>query len=171
MTRVSRTAWIGVISLLGVASTAPAGLREDVDRLIRNTALKGATVAVSVRDCDSGAALVSVNPDARMIPASNMKLLTTGAALHALGPDFEFTTRLMHDGKRLVVTGDGDPAFGDPDLLSQMHLNGAQGVDVDAFIDLWVKAVTAARITNVDEVLVDDRIFDREFVHPSWPAD
>ena len=157
--------------VLATAQTALAGLREDVERLVRTAPLKNAVVAVSIRDCGSGSALVSIRPDVPMIPASNMKLLTSGAALHALGSEFEFTTRLIRSGDRLIVVGDGDPAFADPDLLLEMSLNGEQGVDIDTFLNLWVNAVKQSGMTEVSELLVDDRIFDREFVHSSWPAD
>jgi serine-type D-Ala-D-Ala carboxypeptidase/endopeptidase (penicillin-binding protein 4) len=171
MMRSTRLLSTAVLFSLSLASSVFAGIREDVDRLIRLTQLKGATVAVSVRDCGTGAAMVTVNQDAPMAPASNMKLLTTGAALHALGADFEFATKLVRDGNRLIVVGDGDPAFADPELLPEMSLNGSQGVDVDSFIDLWVKAAANSGVSSWDEITIDDRIFDREFIHQSWPAD
>ncbi len=171
MIRLTRVVAAILVTLHVCAAVSVASLRDDVQRLVRNANLKGATVAVSIRDADGGAALVSINADQPMIPASNMKLFTTGAALHVLGPDFEFTTRLLRDGDRLIVIGDGDPGLGDPELLSEMSIGGSQGVDVEAFINIWVRAVTEAGITQVSEIAVDDRIFDRQFVHPTWPAD
>lgn len=162
---------IVILICLASVSSAFAGLRDDVDRLIRNSQLKGATVAVSVRDCETGANLVSVNADLPMTPASNMKLLTSGAALHALGPEFEFKTRLVRSGDKLIVIGDGDPGFADPELLKIMSLSGQTGVEVEKFLNLWVKAVVESGIKNVSEVVVDDRIFDREPALKSWPGD
>jgi D-alanyl-D-alanine carboxypeptidase/D-alanyl-D-alanine-endopeptidase (penicillin-binding protein 4) len=80
---------------------------------------------------------------------------------------------MLRDGDRLLVVGDGDPAFGDPELLKLMSLAPGErgGSDVDAFLGLWVKPVIEAGVTAVSEIVVDDRIFDREFVHPTWPAD
>src|SRR4030095_10351109 len=140
---IGKSRWIAAtfVAMQACAATANAGLREDVDRLVRGAALQGAGISISVRECGSGAAVVSLNADAPMAPASNMKLLTSGAALHAMGPDFQFTTRLLRDGDRLIIIGDGDPAFGDPELLTQMSLDGKQGLDVEAFLDLWVKPV------------------------------
>src|SRR5690606_35315477 len=93
-----------------------------------------------------------------------------------LGPDFFFRTTFIHDGERFWVVGDGDPAFGDPALLELMSARdetGAtrQGMDVDELLALWVNAARAAGIERVDELVVDDRIFAREFVHPTWPVE
>ncbi|MHC5022633.1 MAG: D-alanyl-D-alanine carboxypeptidase/D-alanyl-D-alanine endopeptidase [Planctomycetota bacterium] len=171
MTRTIRRGLWPLLVLLLVASELAAGLHEDVDILIRTADLGGATVAVSIRDAHTGHSHVGILADRPMIPASNMKLLTTGAALHVLGPRFSFSTRLLRDGDRLIVLGDGDPAFGDPKLLAKMHVNDQDGLDVESFLDLWIQAVVDAGIRDVREVVVDGRIFDREFVHATWPRD
>lgn len=49
-----------------------------------------------------GDTLVWLNPERRMVPASNLKLITTGAALLALGPGYRFRTTFATDG---VVAG------------------------------------------------------------------
>ncbi len=152
-------------------ASASAGLRDDVERLVRVAPLKGAKVAVSIREGSGGSALVSFDANEPLMPASNMKMLTTGAALHVFGPDFEFVTRMLRDGDRLVIVGSGDPAFGDPALLSQMTTPQGLPLDVEGFLRLWVDAVKAAGITRVSEIVVDDRVFDREFIHSTWPMD
>ncbi len=169
--RRCRTALLAAALALLASRAAPGGLRDKVEIEIRQAALSGATVAVSVRDAETGAVLISENADELMIPASNMKLLTTGAALAVLGPTFEFRTRLLLDGDRLVIVGDGDPGFGDPVLLELMQMGDQTGLGVNEFLQLWVSAVQGAGVTHLGTVTVDDRIFDRNFVHPSWPAD
>jgi len=167
----SRLLVAALACLLLAAVSANAGLRDDVDRLVRSSPLRSAKVAVSVRDVDLGTMLVAINASEPMMPASNMKLLTTGAALHVLGPDFEFATRMLRSGDRLIIVGAGDPGLGDPVLLARMSTPDGHPLDVEAFLRLWTKAVTDAGITSVSEVVVDDRIFDHQFVHPTWPAD
>ncbi len=44
----------------------------------------------------------------RVMPASTLKLLTTTAALEALGPDRTFATRVV-GGRQLTLVGGGDP--------------------------------------------------------------
>ena len=56
----------------------------------------------------------------KMVPASNVKLLTTGVALRTLGPDFRFETSLGYTGEicdstlvgDLYIIGGGDPTTG-----------------------------------------------------------
>ncbi len=159
--------------LVGCALAAPtlADLQDDVGQAIRIAGFEKAIVAVSVREAQTREPIVSINDRELMIPASNMKLLTTGTALHVLGPDFEFKTKLLRDGERLIVVGDGDPAFGDPDLLELMQLGEFDGLDVEQFVNLWVDSIVKADIKHFNEIVVDDRIFDREFVHQDWPVD
>jgi serine-type D-Ala-D-Ala carboxypeptidase/endopeptidase (penicillin-binding protein 4) len=104
-----------------------------------------------------------------MIPASNQKLLTAGAALHVLGPDFEFQTRLVLDDENLILVGDGDPTIGDVELLGLSDWSKENHV-LDQELQPWVDAVKVAGIKEIKTLFVDDRIFDQNFVHPSWPA-
>jgi D-alanyl-D-alanine carboxypeptidase/D-alanyl-D-alanine-endopeptidase (penicillin-binding protein 4) len=157
-----------LVAVLVLTASAAAGLREEVQRLVRTTELGGATVAVSIREADGGTPLVDINARQQMIPASNMKLLTTGAALHTLGPDFRFQTKMLLDGDRLVIVGDGDPAFADPNLLELMGTSTGEGMDLESFLGLWVRPVVDAAGGRISEIIVDDRVFDRQFVHPSW---
>ncbi len=169
-----RRRWGAAILMLGaygVAAPAVGDLQDDVGLAIRVANFQKATVAVSVRESQTGEAIVAIKADELMIPASNMKLLMTGTALHVLGPDFEFKTKLLREGERLIVVGDGDPAFGDPDLLELMQLGDYDGLDIEQFLDLWINPVVEAGIEHISEVVVDDRIFDREFVHKDWPVD
>ncbi len=147
---------------------APASTRIDVaaavNQAIAASGLDRTDVAVSIRDIATGRLLADVGGDRLMTPASNMKVLTTGAALFALGPEFRFRTRLVRDGDRLVVIGDGDPSLGDPEF------GDVAGV-ADQLIGMWVDGCQKAGIKSVRELVVDDRIFDRQYVHPEWPAD
>ena len=68
-----------------------------VDSQITNGPLKGAVVGVRVMDMH-GAELAAYNSSTRMVPASNLKLVTTGAALHAFGPEYKFKTQLAYSG-------------------------------------------------------------------------
>jgi len=156
-------------------NASPADLATEVKRLVEATGLKKAKVAVSIRD-GGGRRVVDLRGSEPMLPASNMKLVTVSVALLTLGPDFSFKTRLLADGDRLIVVGDGDPAFGDPELLASLVSVGddgreRRGMTVEALLDRWVRAVVDSGMRRVEEIVVDDRVFDREFVHPLWPKD
>jgi D-alanyl-D-alanine carboxypeptidase/D-alanyl-D-alanine-endopeptidase (penicillin-binding protein 4) len=96
-----------------------------------------------------------------------MKLLTSGTALLVLGRDFVFRTEVLVDGSRVVLKGSGDPALGDPIVLER----SPEKMTVERLIAALAGAVKKAGIDSVSEVIVDDRIFDREFTHPTWPKD
>ncbi|MHC4909257.1 MAG: D-alanyl-D-alanine carboxypeptidase/D-alanyl-D-alanine endopeptidase [Planctomycetota bacterium] len=168
---IHRASWtLSALAALLLTSFVAADLRTDIESAVRKAKV-GPSIGISVVDVQSGRVLYESKQDELMIPASNMKLLTTGAALHVLGPEFRFSTKMVLDGDRLIVVGDGDPAFGDPKLLRLMAAGDKDGLDVEEFLDLWVNAVHDTGITSVSEVLVDDRVFDRAFVHSTWPID
>ncbi|GAB4543870.1 MAG: D-alanyl-D-alanine carboxypeptidase/D-alanyl-D-alanine-endopeptidase [Phycisphaerales bacterium] len=162
------------ICLLSVLSGVASGqsLDSQLDRVLGGAPfVDRLNLSVCILDGATGHELASHRASTSLIPASNMKLLTSGAALAVLGDDFEFLTELVlfrgeaPDGTdRLVVRGSGDPAFADFELLDDM------GVTVEDFIRLWVDAIEGAGVADsVGEIVMDARIFDRELVHPSWP--
>lgn len=190
---VKTTGRLGVIVTLLLSASAHA-VESDVQQVIAGAGLTDTTVAVLLVDLRTGEALVEINADLPMVPASNMKLLTTAAALTRLGPDFKFATRLSlippdpgpsaadrvnvatdqappparqttpDPLPSLLIRGEGDPAFGDPVLLAQA------GYEVDDLVNLWVKAVADTGHQRFDRLLIDDRLFDQVWTHPDWPA-
>lgn len=154
--------------VLALAAAAPAQqLNPRIEAAAANHKLGSATWGVFVLDLETGAAVADIRGKRPLIPASNMKLLTSGAALLVLGQDFRFRTELVMDGTRLVVKGSGDPALGDPALLAKMD----EKLTVDGLLERLAKAVKSAGVDTVSEVILDDRVFDRELVHPTWPKD
>lgn len=158
-----------MVAAATVGGTAAKALAQDLQKeiaaVIGRTRVGNATIGISIVDVQSGRELGAYKGSERLIPASNLKLLTSGSALAVLGADYEFRTSLERHGNRLVIKGAGDPAFADPVLLEQMNLN------LDAFISKLVESVTKTGMTRCDEIIVDDRVFDRTYVHPDWPKD
>ena len=90
--------------------------------------------------------LLSLNAGRAMNPASTMKLVTTYAALEALGPAFTwktvFATNARLDGDMLagdlVIRGAGDPKLVVEDLwlmLRQLRGRGIRAIDGDVVLD------------------------------------
>ncbi|MCC5829037.1 MAG: D-alanyl-D-alanine carboxypeptidase/D-alanyl-D-alanine-endopeptidase [Phycisphaeraceae bacterium] len=167
--------WLGIASVfvaltLLIAQPVNASIQTQVEGALRGASLGNAKVGIHIIDLTNSVELASVNSDELLIPASNMKLVTSLTAMSVLGDDFRFHTRLTthrsETGKlRLVVIGDGDPAFCDRDLLR------ANGLRVEDILDAWVEAVVRQGIRQVDELIIDDRVFDRAFYHPRWNPD
>ena len=61
------------------------------------------------------------NSDIPLVPASNLKLITTSAFLDRFGGDFKFRTVLAQRGDDLLLIGDGDPSFGDAEMLKKSN--------------------------------------------------
>jgi D-alanyl-D-alanine carboxypeptidase/D-alanyl-D-alanine-endopeptidase (penicillin-binding protein 4) len=181
--RMALLAAAAAMAMCIASGSARADLGAEISRAVSATGLKKARIAVSVRRVDApgetaarSLPAVSILASEPLVPASNMKLVTTGAALLDLGADFAFRTRLTLEGDRLVIVGDGDPAFADPVLLAESVMtlpNGTvkQGITVEDLVGAWVRAVAVSGITSVREVVADDRIFAREGHHPVWPRD
>lgn len=105
-----------------------------------------------VRDARSGSTLYQHNPRTRLVPASNLKLLTTAAAMDVLGPQYRFSTQLLSDGPQqgerltgnLYLRGLGDPTtqFSDYQALAaQLASQGVRQVQGDlVFDDTWFDA-------------------------------
>ncbi len=179
--------WAGVVAVCvtWLVLAVPALAQDADDRirdLLRNSDLGPTKVSVAVMDVDSGRWLVEREADEPRVPASNMKLITTAAAVELLGPRFTFTTELQmvpaadfhgsdYDpakghGPALVVIGSGDPGLGDPKLLRE-HL----GIDAEALLEIWVDKIVETGQKRFDAIVIDDRVFDQQFIHPGWPQD
>lgn len=94
-------------------------LRSGLDRLLLASSWRDAEWGVLVLSLDHGDTLYAINPDEPLAPASNVKLITTAAALQTLGPDYRFDTYLMTNGDvengvlhgDLILYGTGDPGI------------------------------------------------------------
>ena len=122
-----------------------------------------ANMSVLVQNLTTGEVIESYRSDYVVPPASVMKLLTTGAALEILGPEFRFPTILEYNGTiedgvlrgNLYIRGNCDPSLG---------WKGHTG-----FLTQWVKAVKAAGIRSIDgSVIADMTMLDGEAQNPNW---
>jgi serine-type D-Ala-D-Ala carboxypeptidase/endopeptidase (penicillin-binding protein 4) len=97
------------------------GLRDDVEAILPRDRWPTARWGLLAVSLDRGDTLVAADPDEMLAPASNVKLLTSAAALDALDPGFHYTTYLLADGDvvdgvlhgDLILYGTGDPTLDD----------------------------------------------------------
>lgn len=115
-----------------------------------------------------GDTLVAYNQDKRLVPASNVKLITTGVALHLLGADFRFETRLAHTGQivdstlvgDLYIVGGGDP-------LTGSKADCAEGLATT--FSKWAKILRSNGIRAVKgRIIGDPRFFGNDTDCYSW---
>ncbi|MBX7134571.1 MAG: D-alanyl-D-alanine carboxypeptidase/D-alanyl-D-alanine-endopeptidase [Fimbriimonadaceae bacterium] len=81
-----------------------------IDDLLDVPATRGSVIAACILR-ENGEPLYTRNPDQRMVPASNQKLLTCAFALDVLGPDWRPVTKFWKIGSRIVIDAQGDPTF------------------------------------------------------------
>ena len=95
-------------------------LAATADALFASVEAEGSLTAAYVLDATTGAPLYTHYEGRRLLPASTMKVVSTSAALSALGPDFRFHTPVGLLGTQvgnlflgdLVVEASGDPSLG-----------------------------------------------------------
>jgi D-alanyl-D-alanine carboxypeptidase/D-alanyl-D-alanine-endopeptidase (penicillin-binding protein 4) len=129
------------------------GLRAQLQGALDTYHWGSAEWGVFVVSLDTGDTIFAVEPDAALAPASNVKLLTTAAALHVLGPEYRFRTWILADGVvangvlsgDLVLYGTGDPGISDRfygskeevfhRLIDQLEIAGIHTVTGDLVAD------------------------------------
>ena len=97
-----------------------------IQRFANDSALKHGQLGLCVMDAQTGQILGSHNATMSLIPASNMKIVTTAAGLNMLGADYTFKTELQYDGEiqdsilngNIIIKGYGDPTLGSPEMDS-----------------------------------------------------
>jgi D-alanyl-D-alanine carboxypeptidase/D-alanyl-D-alanine-endopeptidase (penicillin-binding protein 4) len=112
---------VTLLSTGPVAAQGVAELRADISDLLDSYRWPNAQWGVLVVSIDQGDTLFAEASDSALAPASNVKLLTTAAALRILGPEFRYRTYLLTDGTvsggvlhgDLVLYGTGDPGISD----------------------------------------------------------
>lgn len=138
-------------------------LSKRIDGILSKPGLKKVLFSACVVRPETGEIVYEKNSCLALLPASNMKIITTAAALELLGPDFTFTTRVGLCGDALVVIGSGDPLLGDKETDAR---NGRRAQQVIQDIAVRLKKMG---IASVSDILLDTSIFDDQRVHPSWP--
>ena len=153
------------VLLAGPISAGPVGedaLWADLDEILADPRLDGAHVGVVVRDPVSGEVLYSRQARQRVTPASNAKLLTSAAALEALGPDHRFRTEVLAAGEQVGSVLRGDlylRGTGDPTMLAADYDALAEQV-----ADAGIRAVQG-------RLLADDSFFDDVPLGTGWMWD
>ncbi|MGB7156562.1 MAG: D-alanyl-D-alanine carboxypeptidase, partial [Tepidisphaeraceae bacterium] len=164
-----RAACCFLASLLLAAAVARADLAGDVRAVLQDKYLSKAKTGVAIAQLGDAPSklkfLFQSNATTPLIPASNLKLITTAAALDKLGPDFKFRTQLLLKGEDLYLIGDGDPTLGDAEMLKPL------GWDVNTIYKIWADELKKRNVTWVKNLYVDDSVFDEQFLHPNWPID
>ncbi len=117
-----------------------------VNRILVQRQLAESSLSVFVQEVGSSEPLLAFNADVPRNPASVIKLVTTFAALEALGPTYQWRTDAFVDGRLNGGTLTGDlllKGYGDPYLITErlwllqrdLRNRGLREIDGDLVID------------------------------------
>ncbi len=136
------------------------------DSLFSAPALRRSFVGAAVYSPATQSFIYTYNADKAFLPASTMKLFTTAAALHTLGPDFRFQTRIFmrgrtHDGVfngDIIIKGDGDPT-----------LTWYEGLSDSSSLNRFAALLKRRGVKEVRGRLIgDDNVFDDQPLGWGW---
>lgn len=129
-----------------------------------------ALVSVYAVQCDNGNVLMTQNCDLSMTPASCMKIVTTAAALHLLGPNSRLETHLEYDGSiddmkvlngNIYIRGGGDPCLGSERIASTPSWNKQMEIWADAIQQLGIQTIRG-------KIIADSSKWEKAHAVPSW---
>ena len=132
-------------------SICPAQLSSAINNIINRPQFSRVRWGILVKPLSSEQILYSQDSQKYFIPASNMKLFTTAAALQQLGADFRIRTSIYDDGNGVLrVVGRGDPSF------------------KNAQLTILSKQLYQQGIRQINQLIADDSYFQGEVVNSSW---
>ena len=111
-------------------------LKSDIKEIIGDPFFEKTLIAIDIFDLTDSTSIFRINEKLLLRPASNMKLLTSAAALINLGEDYSFRTDLFHTGVisgstlygDIYVVGAFDPDFTIDDLDSLVRIVQSLGI-------------------------------------------
>jgi serine-type D-Ala-D-Ala carboxypeptidase/endopeptidase (penicillin-binding protein 4) len=138
-------------------------------QFLADSSMIHSTVSLCIKDADNGETIMEYNPEKSLIPASVMKLITSGVSLELLGPQHVFRTFIGYSGSLnrqtakltgdIIIKGGGDPALGSK--YFEDHYKD--------FLNIWVSGIKEAGIRKVSGgVIADDSYFDFFPVPAKW---
>jgi len=129
----------------------PGDLGAKVDAIANRAEFSRSRWGILIQPLSSTATLYSRDAAKYFIPASNVKLLTTAAALQKLGADFRIKTSVYSgENGSLYVAGRGDPSIAEDQLKDLAQQLKRRGVD------------------RINELIGDDSYFLGSAVNPNW---
>ncbi|PHX53514.1 D-alanyl-D-alanine carboxypeptidase/D-alanyl-D-alanine-endopeptidase [Tychonema bourrellyi FEM_GT703] len=122
-----------------------------IDAIANRAEFSRSRWGILIQPLSSPTTLYSRDSQKYFIPASNVKLLTTAAALQKLGGDFRIKTSVYSgENGNLHIVGRGDPSIAEAQLKSLAQQLKQRG------------------ISRVNELIGDDSYFQGNPVNPNW---
>nr|WP_322711629.1 D-alanyl-D-alanine carboxypeptidase/D-alanyl-D-alanine-endopeptidase [Nostoc sp. ChiSLP03a]MDZ8212872.1 D-alanyl-D-alanine carboxypeptidase/D-alanyl-D-alanine-endopeptidase [Nostoc sp. ChiSLP03a] len=122
-----------------------------IDAVINRPLFSRGRWGILIQPLSTGPTLYSRDAQKYFTPASNLKLLTTAAALQELGANFRIRTSIYQNGNGILrVVGRGDPSLSDTELQKLAQQLKQKG------------------ITQIQQLSADDSYIQGDIVNPTW---
>ncbi|MEN8193044.1 MAG: D-alanyl-D-alanine carboxypeptidase/D-alanyl-D-alanine-endopeptidase [Bacteroidota bacterium] len=161
---------IYVIIALSLNAQDLTSLNKLIKKYQNSKLLKNSLWSLHARYLETGKTIIDKNSAISVAPASNMKLLTSAAALEILGEDHKFKTRIYYDGTidkkgvlvgNIYIVGGGDPTLG-YDLVEG-------SLPLEKLMDSWVKKIQAKGIKKIiGNICADDLLYNDRPIPDTW---
>jgi serine-type D-Ala-D-Ala carboxypeptidase/endopeptidase (penicillin-binding protein 4) len=157
----------------GIAYTKSSGdgykkIKTELKKLRNDSLIKNGLFGFAVKSIKSNKWYFRVNSRKLFAPASNMKLVTTGAALELLKPTYKMKTFVNYNGliENGVLTGDIIlKGGGDPSFCSER--SGA--ITAETFKQRLKNALSRKKITKIKgNILIDNTYFSDYSIPSTW---
>jgi D-alanyl-D-alanine carboxypeptidase/D-alanyl-D-alanine-endopeptidase (penicillin-binding protein 4) len=142
-----------------------ASVQEKITQIISRKDQAKVKFGIIIIEPRSGDRIFEYNENLPLVPASNMKLITSFAAMKYLGREFKYVTTAAISDKNLIIIGSGDP------LLGFVNENGMDSNSPPRFIADIIGSLIEKNITEIKDIIIDSSIFDDVRVHPNWPKE
>ena len=143
---------------------------QQIDKLLNNPSFDPATIGVYIEEMGSGKILYAKNEHKLLMPASNMKLVTTASVLSLLGAEYKYKTNIYTDGVinngilngNLIIKGSGDPV-----ICGRFHSNNP-----DSIFILWSLKLKELGINTINgNIIGDNSIYGDDGLGYGWEKD
>jgi len=144
-------------------------LKQIATSISKDPILRQGEWGCTVLDVQTGNTIVDLNGNKSLAPASNLKLLTTSAALVQFGSSHQFKTVVGYSGRitgatlngDLIVVGGGDPTLGSTQVKGNKSL--------DQILDDFTNTVKKTGISKIDgKIITDVSLFDPVLIPDGW---
>jgi D-alanyl-D-alanine carboxypeptidase/D-alanyl-D-alanine-endopeptidase (penicillin-binding protein 4) len=179
--RPARLAPLVLLALTALAllaclpATAAAGVEDNIAATLRQGGFAGPGTGVYVWDLDAAREVYAHNATSELTPASNMKLVTSAAALLGWGSTHRFVSELYVEDVPVSVEGvlHGDiwlRGLGDPSLSTRSYQRDVFGLGTASF-EAFARALKKAGVKKVTgRVIGDAAWFDKLKTVPQWKS-
>ena len=135
-----------------------ADLKQKIDDILNQEKLKRSHWGILVKTLDNQTSLYELNAQKYFIPASNVKLLTTAAALIKFGSNYQIRTPIYASGDYpnlsvLKIVGKGDPTLSSEQL------------------ETLAKQLKRKGIQRIENLMIEDSSMDEHAINPTWECE